>query len=62
MNFYERCVFLLAFKGFETRLIKILDNTNEIKFPETQHDIESLRRDIRYFAVINGNLPDSFIH
>lgn len=52
---------LLACKGFEARLLKIMDDTKEIKFPETQHDIESLKRDIRYFAMIQNSLPQCLV-
>lgn len=51
----------MACKGFEKRLVAILDDTNEIRFPENQHDIESLRRDIKYFGVIHNNLPESLV-
>lgn len=55
--FVERAFAVAICKGLDKKTIKKIDNNRLIEFPENQHDVESLKRDIKYLKAVASLMP-----
>ena len=49
----------MLYLGLQEKLVRVVESPEQLKFPENQHDIEELKRDIKYLKLISSSLPQT---